>query len=135
MIAGRHFGHPPLFLKFKTCRTSLDVFKPFALICVTIWSRVKSVQPHIPAGFAATKSSPKVCCNIWAICGLHLPHEFPAFVLAVTSSTVVKPFSVIAFTIVPLSTPLQPQIVSSSAISAIDSDASSPPLVSNDTSV
>ena len=40
---------------------------------MTIWSRVKSVHAQIPAGLAATKSSPNVCCSNSFICDLHLP--------------------------------------------------------------
>ena len=66
---------------------------------------------------------------------LYTYHELPAFVALVTSSTDVKPLLVIALTIVPLSTPLHPQIVSSSDISAIDVPASSSPLCNKETSV
>ncbi|COR15258.1 Uncharacterised protein [Streptococcus pneumoniae] len=70
-----------------------------------------------------------------AIWPLHFPHEFPALVIFVTSATDVNPFLVIASTIVPLLTPLQPQIVSSSAISSIDTLAASPPFVNKETNV
>src|SRR3954447_795952 len=57
------------------------------------------------------------------IVDLQRPHERPAFVQLPTSSTVVSPFSLIALTIVPFDTPLQPQTRSSSAIEATSPSA------------
>jgi hypothetical protein len=47
---------------------------------------------------------------------VHDPHDDEALVCLRTSSSVNRPFALIAFTIVPLHTPLQPQ---TSAVSAI----------------
>ena len=86
------------------------VLSPSAAIRARTSSWVKVVQRHMPTGFGFAAASPTVATSRFSTNPVQEPQEAEALVCCRTSSEVVSPFSVIARVIVPLQTPLQPQI-------------------------
>ncbi len=122
-MAGRHLVQPSSLFHSSTFMTSLTLVKPFALISPTNSSRLNVVHPQMLTFCAAAASnwSPIVWARIWLTIGLQRPQERPALVQWLTWSSVVKPCVLIASTMAPFVTPLQPQISSSFGIKAISS--------------
>ncbi len=80
---------------------------------------VRSVQPHTALVLGVSwKLEPRQFIRICSTRPVHEPQELAALVCFLTSSTVNRPCSRTALTMVPLHTPLQPQTSSESAMLA-----------------
>src|SRR3990167_6159325 len=94
------------------------VLRPLALIRRRTSSCPSEVHAQIGWTAAGLYASPSVSVMSCSTSPVHEPHEADALVCARTSSREVRPFSLIRPVILPLHTPLQPQISASSGNAA-----------------
>ena len=130
MSAGRQEWQPQEVFQPSSCQTAGIDFSAFALISRRTSSWVRSVHLHIGLAAGTAKASPSVTASTCSTRPVHWPQEERglgdgAHLVEAWSG----PPPVIALTILPLHTPLHPQISASSgkaATAAIGSSAAPP---------
>jgi hypothetical protein len=101
------------------CMTAGMDFSSYSTMALRTSECGLCVHLHIGLGpVCSLKPSPRVSFSTCSTSGVHEPHEAEALVTAFTSSSVVRPWVVMAETIEPLQTPLQPQISCVSGMAA-----------------
>src|SRR5690606_30024423 len=128
--AGRQDGQPHEVFQPSSCITAGTDFSVFDRMKPRTSSWVRSMHLHIGLRPPEAYLSPSVALSSASTLVVHWPHEDDALVWARTSSSVTRPRPVIACVIVPLQTPLQPQISASSdsaATAATGSSGAPPP--------